>query len=258
MAFPIIRIFVCLGATTVFLHYVFLYDDSFYPTFFIDWLLLPEYPRLRNATLLIQGGVLFLIFQSVWHALVFFVLAFTLYITPMISMIFKDLLPREKNYRMRAWLRTYPVLLNEYTRLELMHNVFNQLVAPGIIPFQSIVTQISLFCSCTLILSWNRLDIVTRIILILWEIGIIFLQSMILELGGRLHSQSKKVLKEWKYLNWRPLSKRILNKFRKSRRPIALRAGQYHSIKRLSILKFYKGLIRGTFRAILSIGKQSK
>jgi len=121
------------------------------------------------------------------------------------------------------------------------------------IPAQTIITQVALFCICMCVRIWNELDRITRSILMDSTSGALLVWSVALELSGRLELGSRRLLRSWKNWNWSVADKKLLSKFRKSCRPICMRAGSYHVIQRTSVLKFLRGIVRGTFRALLTI-----
>jgi len=100
-------------------------------------------------------------------------------------------------------------------------------------------------------------DKITRTILMGWTFIGLVVWLVALELSGRLELGSRRLLMSWKNWNWSVPNKKLLSKFRKSCRPICKRAGSNHLIKRTSVLKFLKGIVRGT-RALLTINGRKR
>lgn len=80
--------------------------------------------------------------------------------------------------------------------------------------------------------------------------------GLILEGYGRTEKLARNVTKSWKRLpNLEPLERKLLAKFGKATRPISFGLELIFSIKRNSVIKFYRAIVKGTFRAILTIGR---
>lgn len=113
------------------------------------------------------------------------------------------------------------------------------------IPFQSVVMQISLFSNWMLLHYWDTLGIL-RLALISLEVGLIIFWIIILEFGGRYYEASKRNKESWRELGEQS---KFVKKWRKSVRFVYAGYEGYHAIKRLSVLKFLKRIVRGTFES---------
>lgn len=129
----------------------------------------------------------------------------------------------------------------------------NAVLAPVLIPAQAIVTQFSLSCNYLLIRDWAYLDATSTSLLVLWSGGVLFLWTVVLSSGGYIQSQGRRTIVSWKYFNWPRAKKAELSRFRRSCKPLAIRAGGYFCIGKLTLLKFFRGIVRGTFRALLAL-----
>lgn len=77
-----------------------------------------------------------------------------------------------------------------------------------------------------------------------------------LEIGGRFQLKAKRTLESWNLLPIaNPLEKKLKSKFRKSVKPLILGKKGVYAVSRLTVLKFIMSIIKGTFRALLTIGK---
>jgi len=191
-----------------------------------------------------------------WNVLFFMLLLFFLYVVPSVPLILKELRPNKANYVTFNHLRTLKYLLPTYRSLEVLHLNVNSIVGLAFIPEQTLVTQLALFSICTMISRWNELDVITTMLLFTWTAGFLVIWSTALEAAGLLHMEGRRLLLSWKHWNWNAHDKKVMSKFRKSCRPIGLRVGSYHIIKRTSVLSFLRGIVRGTFRALLTIHKK--
>lgn len=80
--------------------------------------------------------------------------------------------------------------------------------------------------------------------------------AWILEICGRYNAESKKTLDSWKFLEHRGKEeKKLMSKVRKSCRPFSFGEKGIFVIKRMTVLKFLRGIVKGTFRALLTLGR---
>jgi len=75
----------------------------------------------------------------------------------------------------------------------------------------------------------------------------------VLEFGRFLFCRGTKVIKSWKVdeKNYQGESK-VMKKFARSCKPIVLSYGKQFVVGRVSVLVFFRGIVRGTFRALLA------
>lgn len=80
--------------------------------------------------------------------------------------------------------------------------------------------------------------------------------GIMLAVCGKIKLRHKHTVKSWKYFKCdSKLESKYLSKFRKATKPICVGEPGVFEIKRLTVLKFFRGIIKGTFRALLTIGK---
>jgi hypothetical protein len=160
------------------------------------------------------------------------------------------------NYTTKLVLRKPTELQRFYRSLEILVSLFNHTVRPIIIPLQSLIGNFSVFCNVTLITEWTKMDGVLKIILSVWAIIALFSWGPILHFGRRFHANSCATVKSWKFFEWPKKEKKHLSKFRKSCRPLGIRVEEVYGqlcMRKLSVLKFMKGICKGTFGAILAL-----
>lgn len=79
--------------------------------------------------------------------------------------------------------------------------------------------------------------------------------AIALELSGRFYSQSKQTLGSWRNLAFKSAAdKKFMSKFKRGCYPMALGERGVFGIKQISVLKFLRAIIKGTFRALLTLG----
>ncbi|CAL8072491.1 unnamed protein product [Orchesella dallaii] len=149
-------------------------------------------------------------------------------------------------------LRTAKYLPKTYRCFELLTNFQNITLSQYLIPCQTAIMYLILFCNTMLIRRWEKLNAALRVSLILLSVLAMFLWGLVLKVFGRMDVWSQKTLKSWKDHNWGSVrDNKYMRKFRKSCRPLRIGYGRCYIIRPLSVLKFLKGISRGTFRALL-------
>lgn len=154
-------------------------------------------------------------------------------------------------------LRKPPLLWNAWRIVQIVQLKINDLLCPLLVPTQFFIGKMVVLIMYMLIKYGSTLPSHIRIMWILWAtIGAIF-WSLILLMGGYIHLYGSKILDSWKYHKWSNLTKfekKAMSKFRKSCCPLSIAHGKTYVIKRLTVLKFIRGIIAGIFRALLTIG----
>ncbi|OXA47961.1 hypothetical protein Fcan01_16943 [Folsomia candida] len=135
-----------------------------------------------------------------------------------------------------------------YNAFVLLHRLCNDVLSPAIIPFQSLVLKFSIYCNWMLLAHWESLGFL-RLVLACAELCMITLWSGFLEIAGTFHAKSVKNRQSWRHL---AESERIFRKWRKAAKPLYFGHPGLHKIKKLSVLKFGKAIIRGTFRTLVT------
>lgn len=81
--------------------------------------------------------------------------------------------------------------------------------------------------------------------------------AIILELGGRFTRDAKRSLKSWKCMEFSNAAEnKLMSKIRKAAaKPMVLGEEGTYKIARQSVLKFLRSIVKGSARAILTIGK---
>jgi hypothetical protein len=160
----------------------------------------------------------------------------------------------QSEYRTSPTLRHAENLSKEYRTVELLHKRGMAFYGTMVLPTQTILGQFILYCNFTLIRHWTKLDATMKCFISLVTFSVLCFWGSTLEASGRFHMDSTKALKSWKLLNFRNKDEaKYLSKFRKSCRPLTVGTGEVFKIKRLNVLKFFRGIVKGTFRALLTL-----
>jgi hypothetical protein len=155
-------------------------------------------------------------------------------------------------YRTSNRMRRFENFSTEYRTLELLHKQAMSIFGVMIIPEQNLVGQFVLYSNYTLIKYWNELDFTIKCVITMMDLTVLCFWFIILEVCGRFYMEAAKSLKSWKLLPVRNrMEAKYLSKFRKASRPLVIGFGEVFKIKRLTVLKFLRGIVKGTFRALL-------
>lgn len=92
--------------------------------------------------------------------------------------------------------------------------------------------------------------------MVAWSIWVQLFWGTVIEVSSWAQVMAKKTIASWKFVKFKGKDERkFLAKFRKASKPISVGVMGVFEIKRLTVPKFFRGIIKGTFRALLTIGK---
>ncbi|CAL8125326.1 unnamed protein product [Orchesella dallaii] len=179
-----------------------------------------------------------------------------IYALVVVPFILKELRLGRRYYVSVPALRQPANLMMAYRTAQILHervlNIFQYLI----VPLQTVITNLIIFC-CVMIIKYGRNLKPSSIgMLVSWGLFGLGFWYLVLLLGGYLYMNGKKVLLSWKYHLWnRRAEAKMMSKFRRSCRPIMINFGRTYVIKRLSVLKFLRGVSRGILRTLLTLTK---
>jgi hypothetical protein len=161
-------------------------------------------------------------------------------------------------YRTSHNIRQVKNISTEYRILELLHKQGMSFYGMLVIPSQILLGQFILYSNYTLIRHWNELDVTMKYLIMIMDFTVVCFWNSTLEVSGRFHMDATKSLQSWKLLPVKnKLEGKYLSKLRKATRPLAIGVGEVFKIKRLTVLRFTRGIVKGTFRALLLTIKQA-
>lgn len=173
-----------------------------------------------------------------------------------VPFVVRELRVDRKSYKSVPELRQPSGLMPAYRSSQILQNQVNGLMGYFILPSQTMVTQIILLNTFTLITQSQHMSIPTLALMCVWTLTVAVFWSVILLMGGYLHFYGVKILTSWKYHAWpTKRDKKLMSKFRKSCPPIQVNFQKAYVIKRLTVLKFIRGLSRGILRILLTLKK---
>ena len=192
---------------------------------------------------------------SVWSLLMSVGFLIAAYFSVFLKIFPREFKPNQKQYNTINALRCPNNLPVQYRSLEVLHKNALEIAAPCIIPIQVIFTNLCLFCNFTLITQWNKMNTVTKAVLLLWTCAVLVAWITGLQFGGWMRLKSIQVLRSWYFYEWSKADMKYMRRFQRSCKPLAIRVGKMYCIKRNSVLTFLRGIVRGTFRALLTLHK---
>ncbi len=154
-------------------------------------------------------------------------------------------------------LRSPPLLWNAWRTVQIFQSKINDLLGVVIIPTQFLLGKLVVLIVFLIMKHGKELSTSKRVMWIAWAALAGLFWSLVLLMGGYIHLYGRKILDSWKYHKWvglTNLEKKQMKKFRKSCCPLSISYGKAYIIKRLTVLKFIRGIIAAIFRMLLTIG----
>ncbi|XP_035711590.1 uncharacterized protein LOC118436976 [Folsomia candida] len=145
----------------------------------------------------------------------------------------------------------------EFNSIRILNTGMMQNLGHALVLSNGLFGQYCLFSNFVVIKQWNEMEPYAKTYLILLSIVLQILWGTVLKVSGRIHANVNRVPKSWKYLEFdTPEEKKYLQKVAKSCRKIGIGVDGLFIIKRTSSLKFFRAIVKGTFRALLTIGRK--
>lgn len=179
------------------------------------------------------------------------VLSTALFIYPILS---HELRHRQKSYATIPELRQRPQhVCLVYRALEIY--VKNLLIRFGsiLLPMQALVSQFILILNYILIKHGHEMSWITIMVAVVWSLACQIVWITLLTLASTFHKEAVAT-RSWKGFEFRWKSeKRYMAKCARSCRPLYIGTGEVFQISKRTVLKFLQGLVRGTFRALVTL-----
>ncbi|CAL8072492.1 unnamed protein product [Orchesella dallaii] len=153
-------------------------------------------------------------------------------------------------------LRQVSHLTRNWRALELIIIYGCNILGFTIIPLQTILSQLSLFCNVTFVLFGDHLELKSKFALPFLSINCIIGWCIFLSLAGKLFTSTKATLGSWKFSQWPDKKTRMfMKRYKKSCQPYSIHVGKYMVVRPKSVLNFLRASSRGTFRALVALRK---
>jgi hypothetical protein len=141
---------------------------------------------------------------------------------------------------------------------QLLHKSVFGAIGFALIPLHFICGQFVVFCQYSLITGWSGLDSVSKGMLGINGTALLMFWVGVLETAGRFHKLSRSSIKRWKKegkMSESKYERKFIGRFCKSCKPLSMGLEGTFVIKRLSAMKFLRAVIKGTFRAVVTLSK---
>lgn len=169
----------------------------------------------------------------------------------------EELNVEKSKYNTVRSLRLPNRLIIVYREVQTLQRVVMAVLGMLLVPLQTLITQLVMFVSFLMSKHRNKMGTTTQMVMVSWAIISMCTWILVLEVSGYIHKYGEEVLKSWKYHVWKtPFERRLMNKFRKSCKPIMVHYERAYTVKRITVLKYVRGIIKGVFRTLLTLGKR--
>ncbi len=142
----------------------------------------------------------------------------------------------------------------EYRTVQILMQDINHFVGNLLLPAQTATTLMFVFSAYVVIRHRNELEKATFLMILIWAVAAPAIWSLVLTLGGYLHSHGQEILTSWKQHEWMSAHERkLMSKFRNSSKPIMICFGKLYVIRRVSLMIYVRSLSRSLVRALLAL-----
>lgn len=245
---------VCL---LIFIHFIFPTCPLFPRSFFPDNPTSLHWPYLLPLLSLYTFYVIIVEHLNFW----IFVFSYFLYGTYFLPFVLKELCLGRPSYKSPSHLRSsLNTLILEYRAAYILQGKLMAILEKFIVPTEAVARKFVILCGCILIKDWSTMKITTLILIVGWGGSVFIWWCLVLFMGGLLHYYGQRILDSYKFHGRKYASRfqrRLLSKFRKSCRPIMIHYGRMYRIRRITLLKFFRGISTGIFRVLLVLTKKS-
>lgn len=224
--------------------------------FLAEWIPLAYYRYL-------PVGVLFVLFHSyliVCLGLNFIITGnlFIAYLYSVTIFYTKELVLGQNRYNTLNTLRSNQEnLRHAFRSFQILNSNIMSWLGNFLTFFHSVAMILPTFGNFVLITYWKDLFIAGKISIVCSAWGAFSFWTVTLQLGKYLYVRGDRILRSWKGVWWGTRKDtRVMNKFRKSCRPVLIHNGSLLVIARITQFKYMKGVVRGTFRSLLTLTRK--
>lgn len=152
-------------------------------------------------------------------------------------------------------LRRTPIrIILVYRALEIY--VKNLLIRFGsvILPLQAFISQFILIINFVLVKHGREMTDILVMVAVIWTVASQVVWITVLTLSATFQKEAVATRRSWKSFEFRTrFEKRYMNKFTRSCKPLYIGTGDVFRISKKTVLKFLQGIVRGTFRALITL-----
>jgi len=142
-----------------------------------------------------------------------------------------------------------------YRRVQILNILLLDIVSPIILPLLGVVSYMIIYCNFSLIKHWRGMETSINVILAFWAAAGMIGPLVVLTVGSSLYNLTQRALTSMRRRDhWGSLAEsKYMAKFVKSLKPLSIGDGQRFVIRKVTILKFFKFIARGTAKALLTM-----
>ncbi len=152
-------------------------------------------------------------------------------------------------------LRQNPeTLRHTYRSFQVLHASANFMFGPYYLVLNALFMKCCIYINFVLLKYWAALPLHTIVPLVIGLLFQLTIWTSIMEMGRFLNARGRKVLTSWKRFKWVGANTtKIMHKFVSSSKSLQFAYGTQFVIKKGSLFRFYRGITKGTLRALLTM-----
>lgn len=155
-------------------------------------------------------------------------------------------------YRTTDSLRTGHNLRITYRSLEILHNLQMEISGILLYPMNWLMMKMVIVCGVSFIKYHKYMSPLVKWMVCGWTVTGLISWGFALEECGYMFQYCQRAITSWKYHDWGK-ERKVMSKFRKSCRPMKVAYHKFFSIKRISVLKFFRSVAKSLFKAIVAL-----
>lgn len=167
----------------------------------------------------------------------------------------QELRSRRTNYATIPTLRRTPDnIILVYRTVEIFIKNLLIHVGPVILPMQGLLSQFILILNYMLVRHGHSMTLIVLMVALVWTAVCQIAWIIVLTLSATFQKGAVATIRSWKYFEFSSkFEKKYMNKFRKSCKPLCIGTKGVFRITKKTVLKFLQGIVRGTFRALITL-----
>ncbi|CAL8092432.1 unnamed protein product [Orchesella dallaii] len=140
-----------------------------------------------------------------------------------------------------------------YRSIDILFSIDIEFAGILLLPLQMIASKMIMISKFVIVRFGRELDGKTLGILGIWAYLGWVIWTSVLTISGIFYGKSDKAIKSWKYVDWGSRKENMrMAKFQKSCKPWSVRYRNVNVIRKLTVLKWNRGLMKGISRALLA------
>lgn len=162
-------------------------------------------------------------------------------------------------YRTSDCLRQPENIILVYRSFQVLHENCMCFLGIFLVCCNAIFMMSAISINFVLLRYWQVMHVTSKAPLSLGTVLLMGFWSILLELGKTFFVRGTKVILSWKrhtVWNSNPRRNKEMRKFAKSCKPILVSYGRQFVVGRVSVINFFRGVVRGTQRALLTTSRK--